>query len=203
MAMPAFFDQVPPLRVHDGLAKLLGASSDGVLEYRYADAVLLAGHSCPTVAGAWLCANAGLKHLYGDQIPERGGVSVYLDDSEDSGVTGVIAQVFTLITGAAADNGFKGLAGRHVRNHLLHYASKGVQGIRLRRNDTGQAVEVSLDASSVPSDPAQQSLIPLVLGGQATPEQEQEFGRLWQDRVRRLLLDHANDPNVVQVRNVA
>jgi formylmethanofuran dehydrogenase subunit E len=203
MATPAFFDQVPPLRVHDGLAQLLGASDDGMLEYRYTDAVLLAGHSCPTVAGAWLCANAALKELYGDDVPERGGVSVYMDDAEDSGVTGVVAQVFTLLTGATAENGFKGLAGRHARNHLLHYASKGVQGVRVRRNDTGQEVEVNLDASTVPSDPAQQSLIPLVLGGEATPEQEREFGRLWQDRVRRLLLDHANDPKVVQVRDVA
>ncbi|HTN34491.1 MAG TPA: hypothetical protein VL091_10850 [Marinobacter sp.] len=203
MATLAFFDQVPPLRVYDGLARLLGASEDGILEYRYTDAVRLAGHSCPTVAGAWLCTVAALKRLYGDETPERGNISVYFDDAEDSGVTGVIAQVLTLITGAAAANGFKGLAGRHARNNLLHYASKGVRGIRLRRNDTFKEVEVTFDTSSVPSDPAQQSLIPLVLGGQATPEQELEFGRLWQDRVRRLLLEHANDPNVVQVRDVA
>jgi hypothetical protein len=58
MAFPAFFDQAPVLRLHDPLAQLLGAATDGVIEYRYADAVRVAGHSCPTVAGAWLCACA-------------------------------------------------------------------------------------------------------------------------------------------------
>ena len=69
MGFPAFFEQAPVLRLHDGLAELLGAPSDGVIEYRYADAVRLAGHSCPTVAGAWLCARAGLRALYGEMHP--------------------------------------------------------------------------------------------------------------------------------------
>ncbi|WP_198341816.1 FmdE family protein [Oceanisphaera avium] len=174
-----------------------------MLEYCYLDAVRLAGHSCPTVAGAWLCTVAALKNLYGEQLPERGGVSVYMDEVEDAGVTGVIAQVVTLLTGATAANGFKGLAGRYARNNLLHYASEGVQGMVFRRNDTGQQVAVSLDLSSVPAEPAQHTLIPLILSGQATSEQEQEFGRLWQNRVQRLLLEHANDPEVVQVTALA
>lgn len=56
MAFPDFFAEVPTLTLHDGLAQLLGASDDGVIEYHYADAVRLAGHSCPTVAGGWLSA---------------------------------------------------------------------------------------------------------------------------------------------------
>ena len=54
MSFPDFFAEIPALRLHDGLAQLLGASDDGVIEYHYADAVRLAGHSCPTVAGGWL-----------------------------------------------------------------------------------------------------------------------------------------------------
>jgi formylmethanofuran dehydrogenase subunit E len=203
MPFPAFFDEVPPLRLRDGLAQLLGASDDGIIEYRYADAVRLAGHSCPTVAGAWLSARAALRALYGDTIPERGAVSVYLGDEESAGVTGVIGQVLTLVTGAAAANGFKGLGGRHARNHLLRYAAAGVSGARFLRNDTGRAVEVEIDASPVPGDPRQRALLQQIMAGQADAAQRREFGRLWQDRVRRMLLEHADDPAVVRVSAVA
>jgi hypothetical protein len=199
MAFPDFFAEVPALRLRDRLAQLLGASDDGVIEYHYADAVRLAGHSCPTVAGGWLSARAALRHLYGDELPERGGISVYLNDAEDAGVTGVIGQVLTLVTGAAAANGFKGLGGRHARNRLLHYAQGDVAGIRFRRNDTGDEVEVEIDTGSVPADPTQRVLAQLVLAGQADAAQRREFGRLWQDRVRRMLIEHADDPTMVKV----
>ena len=58
---PEFFDSAPVVRVRDPLAAFLGAARDGVLEYRYADAVKLAGHSCPTVASAFLMS--GLHSL--------------------------------------------------------------------------------------------------------------------------------------------
>lgn len=203
MAFPDFFAEVPALKLHDGLAQLLGASDDGVIEYHYADAVRLAGHSCPTVAGGWLSARAALRHLYPDKLPERGGISVYLNEAEDAGVTGVIGQVLTLVTGAAATNGFKGLGGRHARKDLLHYAQGDVSGIRFRRNDTGAETEIEIDTGSVPADPMQHLLIQLVLTGQADDTQCHEFGRLWQDRVRRMLIEHADDPAVVKVRTLA
>ena len=49
---PAFFAQVPVLRMQDPLAGFLGAAADGVMEYRYVDAVRRGGHSCPVVARA-------------------------------------------------------------------------------------------------------------------------------------------------------
>ena len=203
MAFPAFFDEVPALRLHDGLAELLGASDDGIIEYHYADAVRLAGHSCPTVAGGWLSARAALRHLYPDSMPERGGISVYLNDAEDAGVTGVIGQVLTLVTGAAAGNGFHGLAGQHVRKDLLHYAQGDVAGVRFQRNDTGAEIEVEIDTSPVSGNPMQRILLQLILTGQADAAQRREFGRLWQDRVRRMLLVHADDPAVVKVHALA
>ncbi|MGH8125508.1 MAG: hypothetical protein ACREPK_06660 [Rhodanobacteraceae bacterium] len=203
MSFPDFFAEVPALRLHDGLAQLLGACDDGVIEYHYADAVRLAGHSCPTVAGGWLIARAALRHLYLDELPERGGISVYLNDAADAGVTGVIGQVLTLITGAAADNGFKGLGGHYARNHLLHYAQGDAAGIRFRRNDTGAEVELEIDAGAIPGDPMQRILLQRIMVGQADAAQRREFGRLWQDRVRRMLLVHADDPAVVKVRALA
>jgi hypothetical protein len=141
--------------------------------------------------------------LYGDELPERGGISVYLNDAENAGVTGVIGQVLTLVTGAAAANGFHGLGGRHVRSNLLHYAQGDVTGVRLKRNDTGAEVEVEIDTSLVAGDPMMRPLMQLTMTGQADAAQRREFGRLWQDRVRRLLIEHADDPAVVKVRALA
>lgn len=203
MAFPAFFEQAPTIRLHDGLAVLLGASDDGLIDYHYADAVRLAGHSCPTVAGAWLCARAGIQQLFAGDTPERGAIRVRMDDAEDAGVTGVIAQVLTLVTGAAGPNGFKGLGGQYARNNLLSYNAGNVCGMRFERSDTGAAVDVNLDASPVPPAPQQRRLIPLVVSGQANAEQRREFGRLWQERVKTMLLEHADDPAMVQVRSVA
>jgi len=201
VAFPAFFDQAPVLRLRDALSALLGATPDGIIEYRYADAVRLAGHSCPTVAGAWLCARAGLRALYGDAMPERGGIAVSLPEAEDAGVAGVIGQVLTLVTGAAGPGGFKGLGGRHARNGLLRYG-EAVGALRLRRLDNGRCVEVALDTSAVPVDPDQRGLLGVVLQGKADAEQQRRFGAAWQTRVGRLLLDHADDPAVVRVRSV-
>ncbi len=203
MAFPAFFEQAPLLRLHDGLAALLGASPDGVIEYRYADAVRLAGHSCPTVAGAWLCARAGLRALYGDALPERGDIAVSLPQAEDAGVSGVIGQVLGLVTGAAGSGGFKGLGGRHARNGLLRYGDADRGALRLRRIDTGESVDVLLDTGPVAIEPDQGSLIGLVLQGRADAAQRRRFGEAWQARVRRLLLEHADDPDVVRVRRLA
>ena len=55
MAFPEFFARVPAVTLRDPLAELLGAAEGGLIEYRFADAVKLTGHSCPTVAGAWFC----------------------------------------------------------------------------------------------------------------------------------------------------
>jgi hypothetical protein len=203
MAFPDFFAEVPALRLHDGLAQLLGASDDGMIEYHYADAVRLAGHSCPTVAGGWLSARAALRHLYPDSVPERGGISVYLNDAENAGVTGVIGQVLTLVTGAAAANGFHGLGGRHVRSNLLHYAQGDVAGVRFHRKDTGDEVENEIDTGPVAGNPMKRPLMQLTLTGQANAAQRREFGRLWQDRVRRMLIEYADDPAVVKVRALA
>lgn len=200
MAFPAFFDQVPSLQVHDPLAQLLGATPDGLIEYRYADAVRLAGLSCPSVAGAWLSVRAGLQALYADEVPQRGGVSVYLAEREDEGVAGVIAQVVTLVTGAAGANGFKGLGGQLARNHLLHYGQTSVSGMRLRRNDDNRMVEVQFDPRTVPGDPEQRELLSAVMLDVADAVQRRRFGELWQERVRCILLDHADDPHVVRVR---
>lgn len=202
MALATYFDDIAPITVRDALAQLLGASDDGLITYTYKDAVRLAGHSCPTVAGAWMSACAGLKALYGDDIPQRGNISVDLPGAEDEGVTGVIGQVLTLITGAAAANGFHGLAGDHRRAFLLNYGDSAVSGVRFTRNDTGQTVEVQYDPRGVPADETLRPLMGAVLNGMADAEQTRLFGQLWQDRVKRILLQHADDSSVIRVRTI-
>lgn len=200
MGFPAFYDQAPKLAVYDGLSELLGATDDGMMEYHYQDAVRLAGHSCPTVASAYLMACAAMKALYPDETPERGGVSVHMTAPEEQGVTGVIGQVFTLVTGAAADNGFHGIAGKHTRFGLMSYGDGPNSAcIEVTRLDNDKSVRVEADLSSVAPHPDMQDLAGAVLRGMADKEQVKAFGVAWQDRVKRILLDHAEDPAVIKV----
>ena len=200
MAFPIFFEEVPAFVVRDPLAEILGAAEGGLIEYRFADAVRLAGHSCPTVAGAWLMTTRALRALYGDAIPERGAVTVAFGDDQGSGVTGVIASIATLLTGASGIGGFKGLGGRFSRRDLLSFDAAGVEDIRFTRRDTGASVQVTLDLSPVPGDSRMGMLLPALLSGTATVEEKQLFGELWQDRVRRILIDHHDDPRLVLIR---
>lgn len=200
MPLPAFYSHAPRLLVRDPLAELLGAADDGLIEYGYADAVRLAGHSCPTVAGAYLMACAGLRALYPESLPERGGVGVTMGAAEVEGTTGVVAQVFTLITGAAANNGFHGIGGQHARHNLLRYGGGDRSCIAsFRRADNGDTVYLSMDLSSVSPAPQLRELMVRALAADATGEERAAFGSVWQDRVRRLLLEHADDPNVIRV----
>lgn len=197
---PAFFDQIPPIVLRDPLAELLGAAAGGLISYRFADAVRLAGHSCPTVAGAWLMTTRALRALYGDAVPERGAVSVAFAENQSAGVAGVIASVATLLTGAAGVGGFKGLGGRFSRRDLLSFDADGVDNIRFTRRDSGAAVEVGLDLSPVPGDPRLGALLPALLSGRASADEARLFGELWQDRVRRILVDFHDDPRLVEMR---
>lgn len=206
MNWPEFFDKAPVIRMRDPLAEFLGAAEDGILEYGYSDAVKLAGHSCPTVAGAFLAGRAAVNALYPDTVPERGGIAVRMPAPIDDGVTGVISQVLTLLTGAAGQAGFKGIGSRFARNNLLEFAAHSEtngESVRFERLDTGATVEVAFDPGSVPPSQEQRSLMATVISGTATAEQVQAFGQAWQERVRRLLLEHADDPAVIQVSTVS
>lgn len=199
MHFPPFFDDAPVIRVRDPLAAFLGAARDGVLEYRYADVVRLAGHSCPTVAGAFLMTRAALRALYADALPRRGDLRVELRDAAGDGATGVIGSVVGFLTGAAGDGGFHGIGGRFVRQGLLSYGAAIDSQLRFTRTDTGGSVGVGADLGTVASDPHAGDLIGRCLRGHATAEEEEAFGAAWQARVRRLLLQHADDPEVIIV----
>lgn len=196
---PDFFAQAPAIVMCDPLAALLGAARDGIIEYRFEDAVRLAGHSCPTVASAFLMVRAGLAALYGNELPRRGEIRVDMREASDAGVAGVMAAVATLITGAAEEGGFRGLGGQFVRRHRLFFAQEVPGTLRLQRLDTQAAVAVSARLDGIPGDPRMGELLPRCLAGSASAEETSLFGALWQARVRCLLLEHADDPMVIAV----
>ncbi len=198
MHYPQFYDQVEPIVLRDPLAAFLGAFKGGVMQLGYLDVVRLAGHSCPTVAGAYLMARKGLKALYGDELPVRGEIQVEMQEPIDEGVCGVIANVLSFITGATDSSGFHGLAGQFDRRHLLSYGNENPAPVRLVRRDTGQAVSINYDASGVPADPAMGSLFSKTLSGRATAEEAEQFGQLWQARVKAILCDYADDPELIR-----
>lgn len=198
MSFPDFFAQIPPLTLHDGLAEVLGAAAGGVIEYRYEDVVRLAGHSCPTVAGAWLLARHGMASLYPEGLPERGGIRVELRAAQDAGTTGVVGAVLGLITGAAGEGGFKGLGPRFGRRDLLLFGAEIAAEVRFTRLDNGAAVSLEYHPEAVPPAAGMQTLMPRVVSGQADAFERSEFARLWQERVQQILLDHADDPAVVK-----
>ena len=200
MSYPDFFDQVPRITLRDPLAELLGSVTGGLLSYGYADAVRLAGHSCPTVASAYWLGVRAIKALYGDEMPTRGDIQVSLRDPLEAGTAGVTASVLGLLTGAASGGGFAGLGGQFVRRGLLQFDADIETELRFTRTDTGRAVLAQGRAHSVPGDPQTMRLMQLCLSGQATDSQRTAFGQLWQARVRRILLDHAWDDAVFEIR---
>ena len=200
MQFPDFFEAAPRITVRDPLARFLGAAEDGIIEYRYADAVKLAGHSCPTVASAYLMTRAALAALYPDTLPERGGIRVELREDRLEGVAGVVANVASLITGATQDTGFKGIGGRFDRRKLLFFGADMPGQLRFTRTDTGAAISVSARLERVPSDPRIPQLMPRCLAGAATPAEATLFQSLWQDRVRTLLVEHADDADLIVIQ---
>jgi hypothetical protein len=201
MTFPAFFDRAPTITLRDPLAEFLGTATDGLITYTYADAVKLTGHSCPTTAGAYLATRAGLRFIYGDATPERGCIRVEFRDPQEHGVIGVIASVVRLVTGAAGADGFKGIGGRFDRRGLLAFASRIPSEVRFTRTDTGAGVDVGLQLALVPADPAMSPLLQRCARGEANSDAA-EFGRLWQDRVRRILVDHADDVRLIPMQAV-
>lgn len=199
MHTPAFFDAVPPIVVADALAKALGAAEDGLIEYRYVDAVKLAGHSCPTVAGAWLMTRAALARLYPGETPRRGEIRVELRQGIDEGVAGVIASVAGLVTGAANEGGFKGLAGRFARQGLLRFGVVMRGEIRFTRLDSGRSVELSHRPQAVQRPPDLSEQMRDALAPQASAAAQRAFADAWQGWVHTILIEHADDPALIEM----
>ena len=133
-------------------------------------------------------AQQGLKALYGNKTPQRGSIEISMRDSESDGVTGVICNVLSFITGANGAGGFKGLNGKFARNGLVTYNADIVSEVQLCRTDTGESIGLNYNASIIPGDPMMQPLMGKAMQGLATQEEKKQFAVLWQTRVENILL---------------
>ncbi len=187
MIYPDFFNTIETIKLKDELSNFLGTFEDGLVEFSYLDIVKSAGHSCPTVTGAYLMALEGLKALYpNDETPMRGEIFVSFKEDASEGVAGVIANVFTQITGATETSGFKGIGGNFVRHDLLKFNDDISSNIKLQRLDNGNTIEVIYNPSSIPANPLQQELMQKIMQNNATTEDKISFGKLWQQRVENI-----------------
>ena len=201
MRYPTFFDQVPVIELHDPLGEFLGAFTQGKLEISYYDCAKLAGHSCPTVASAFLMASSGLKALFPHSTPTRSQIRVEMKAAKEEGVTGVIATVVSYIVGAGDEGGFKGIGKVFGRNNLLSFGHSDIVGtLRLIRLDTAEAVTVSVDTKQVPGSPDMMPLMQKALQGRATEEEKAQFQTLWQSRVEAMLLDKTLQDKIIDIK---
>ena len=192
MQYPHFYTQIPPIKLYDPLSEFLGAFEDGQLNISYLDCVKLAGHSCPTVAGAYLMAREGLKALYGETPPERGSVKIEMKENIEEGVTGVVCNVISFILGASDVSGFKGIQGNFSRDNLVFFAADIPTEVRLTRLDTEESVNLSYNPSNIKPNENMMPLMGKNLKGLASEEEKETFGKLWQERVEKILLSTDN-----------
>ena len=178
---PSYIDTVTPITLYDELAEFLGAIEGGLYTVSYWEIAKMAGHSCATVAGAWLMADAGLKTLYGEQIPRRGEIRVELKNDVQEKHAGVVGMVLTNITGATRDDGFGGIpGGRFDRTGLLRYKAPIETDLRLTRLDTGASVGVNYRPGKV-VDPM--SILMSAIGPNATEADKASFPHRFQEMV--------------------
>ena len=199
MNYPEFFNSVDIIKIQDPLSNVLGAFEMGKYEFNYLDIVKSAGHSCPTVAGAYLITAEALKALYPNELAVRGNIKVEFKEDLEDGVAGVISNVVSQITGATDKSGFKGLAGKFARHSLMDFNANISSSARFTRVDSGKSVDVFYDPSSVAPSPNMGPIMQKMMGGQAEPSEIKEFGELWQDRVKRIF---ENTPAVIKVEEV-
>jgi len=192
MQYPHFYTQIPPIKLYDPLSEFLGAFDEGQLNISYLDCVKLAGHSCPTVAGAYLMAREGLRALYGKTLPERGSVKIEMKENIEEGVTGVVCNVISFILGANDVSGFKGIQGNFSRDNLVFFGIDIPTEVKLTRLDTKESVNLSYNPSSIKPNENMMPLMGKCLKHLASEEEKETFKKLWQERVEKILLSTDN-----------
>ena len=178
------FDEFETITVKDELAKFLGVNDDGVIEFSYADIVKSAGHSCGTVAGAYLMALEGLKALYKGELPNRGEIKVELKRAPREDNAGVVGSVLSNITGASADFGFGGIpTGKFNRRDTLFFEVDMQEDVRLTRLDTNESVSINYRPAKVVNPMA---ILMSAISPDATQEDKESFADRFQEMVYTL-----------------
>ncbi|MBI3813039.1 MAG: hypothetical protein HY279_01035 [Nitrospinae bacterium] len=200
-----FFDKAESIELKDPLAYTLGAVNEGdLLVFKYADAVKLAGHSCPAVSGAYKITAKALKFLYENDTPMRGDIKVIIKGKPTDLAYGPMSQVISLITGAAPVTGFRGIGGQFNRQNLLTFDEDNFEynTFLFYRTDNGKGVKITYDTSVLPQDPKMGDLMQEVFSGSASKEVHEEFINLWQGKVKKILLDDDKYPGLFKVEKI-
>ncbi len=173
------------IKIHDPLASFLGGPAPVErFNITLQDCARLAGHLCPSVAGAFLISRAAVQELFSEGVCVRGTLAVDIAEAHDSGATGPMAHVFSFVMGAWDESGFGGLGGeRFRRRNLLTYSSpKATPGwIRFHHLPSGRVIEVGYRPERAPFEPAPNA----------------DFASNWQARVSAIL---AAAEQVIEVR---
>ena len=193
-----FLAEVRPIRFKEPLAETLGIfkAENATLEYTFVDVIKMAGHACPTVAGAYLSCQKALERLYFGEIPVRGEISITVYGEPDEGAYGVMAQVFGFLTGAAPVTGFRGLGRKFKRKDLIKFSPGKIESqamcFEFKRLDSGKAVLVKFYPRQIPfsEDKAKRlgELMEKVIWEAAREEEKREFQELWTGKVKDMLL---------------
>ncbi len=194
MEYQAFFDEIETIVLQDELAAFLGVNKDGIIEMSYLDIVKSAGHSCGTVAGAYLTALLGLKALFGEEIPKRGKIKVELKRSTTDENAGVVGCVLSNITGATTDYGFGGIpGGKFSRRELLFYEADIDTDVRFTRLDTDVSIGVNYYPQKVVNP---MKILMSAIGENATEEDKASFPVRFQEMVHTLF---KNKDTVIEI----
>ncbi len=200
--LPDFIEKLPTIKFIDRLGALLTGNSDPEpVEYHFKDVVKQSGHACPTIAGAYGIVYEAMESLYPNgEIPVRGEIRVDCPETQTSGSMGPLSQAISYLTGACAENGFNGLAGRFQRSGLLRFTGEpSGTPFRFTRVDTNKSVEVYYHSNKIPGDPAMGMLMQKVISGSATVNEQKAFGMMFQNRVRYVLESKENRRELFEV----
>lgn len=180
--------ETPHILMIDPLAEFLGLRAQhDPIAYSLEDAGRYAGHLCPTVATAFEMTRHALRELYGDELPVRGNIRVTMASAPDQFANGPLARVIGFITGAAREDGFRGLAGRFSRQNLLLYApeDRPFGSVLFERLDSGKNVRLQAypERARVDGDigPAMKAAL------EHAPAPHAEMQRQWFERVRAVV----------------
>jgi hypothetical protein len=190
----AFFDDIKVIKLEDELTKFLGVNEDGIIEMSYADVVKSAGHSCATVAGAYLSALYGLEALFENEVIKRGEIKVEIKKSPTDDNAGVVGCVLSNITGATTDYGFGGIpTGKFNRRELLFYEADIEEDIRFTRVDSGKSIGINYKPQRVVNPMA---ILKSAIGKDAKQEDIESFPKRFQDMVKTVF---DNSDRVIEV----
>jgi len=193
----SFFDEIESIVVYDDLTKFLGVNKNGIIEFSYADIVKVAGHSCATVAGAYLIAKSGLDALYEDKLPQRGEIKVELKNDTATDNAGVVGSILSTITGATEKYGFGGIpTGKYNRRDLLFFNANIDYDVCFTRLDTNKKVYVNYRPRKVVNP---MEILKSAIKPDAKKEDIESFPKRFQDMVKKVF-DNANE--VIEIKTV-